>query len=206
VGYVTSKWASEILLGRAHVENGQPVAIVRAGNIAPHRAHPTHLNWADNTNRLLYSLLATREAPHTFYAGEPAGYDLVPADVVAEAVAAIAIAAEPGLTHYHASAANVSLDTIAGWIDTAGVTLARSPHATWFSRFSDALAQLPSERRTRSALPAIERWRAPIDGAHIPRIETTSFQRLLGGKLCGVDEPLVHRWIQVLVDSLDRPA
>ncbi|HEY4057659.1 MAG TPA: SDR family oxidoreductase, partial [Kofleriaceae bacterium] len=59
VGYITSKWAGEVLLEKLHERHGVHVNVLRCSNIAPHREFSAHLNWADMTNRLLLGIVAT---------------------------------------------------------------------------------------------------------------------------------------------------
>jgi fatty acid CoA ligase FadD9 len=194
-GYVTSKWASEVMLEELHRRTGVPVSIIRCGNIAPHRDHPA-LNWADNTNRLLLGIVATGLAPETFHA---ARYDLVPLDAIVTAITAIATTPARGLSTVHATSDDeISLDTLVAWTESAGVVIERLPYAAWFRTWRARLEALPDPLRGLSALPAIDRWQAPVDP---PRFDTTTYRALRSSV---VDEPLVHRWIRALRDRVGR--
>ena len=193
-GYVTSKWACEVMLEELHARRGVPVAIVRCGNVAPHRDHPTALNWADNTNRLLHGVIATGLAPASFYAGAGARYDLVPLDAAVRAITKIAMSAERGLaTHHVTSDDEVSLDTLVAWVESAGVTLTRLPYPAWFATWRERLEALPPAVRARSAFATVERWREPVH--EIARFDTTTYRAL---RPSVVDEALVHRWVAAL--------
>jgi fatty acid CoA ligase FadD9 len=192
-GYVTSKWACEVMLEELHRRRGVPVAIVRCGNVAPHRDHPSALNWADNTNRLLHSIVATGLAPMSFYGGGPGRYDLVPLDAAVAAITTIAMNVR-GLATYHVTSDDeVSLDTLLAWVESAGVQLERLPHAAWFAAWRAQLEALPAPVRARSAFATLDRWREPL-GA-IPAFDTASYRAL---RPSIVDEALVHRWVEAL--------
>ena len=189
-GYATSKWASEVMLEELHRRSGLPVSIIRCGNVAPHREHPAALNWADNTNRLLFSIVATGLAPETFYAGAPGRYDLVPLDAIVASITAIATAPERGIATYHATSDDeVTLDALVAWTASA-VPLERLPYAAWFAALRERLDALPDALKTLTILPAIERWRAPLPSG-APRFDTLA-------RTSVVDETLVHRWVATL--------
>jgi fatty acid CoA ligase FadD9 len=189
-GYVTSKWASEVLLDQLHVRDGVTVHVYRCGMLLPDRREMA-INRPDNINRLLAGILASGLAPRSFYAGEPARYDGLPVDHVAEAIVASVLAPAPGRHLYHASNAEtrpvVSLDQIVDWLAAAGARLERLPHADWVMRFRAHL-----DRST------IVRWEQPIRAADIPAIETRRFRALLGGTPPAIDEAYVQRWKQSL--------
>jgi fatty acid CoA ligase FadD9 len=189
-GYVTSKWACEVLLEELHRRRGVPVSIVRCGNIAP---HDDALNWADNTNRLLYSLLATRLAPTSFYADGNGRYDLVPLDAAVAAITAIATSTQGFAVHHLTSDDEVSLDTLVAWVESAGIALTRLPHAAWFPAWRDELVNLPPEMRARSAFATLDRWRELQRSS--PHLDTASYRAL---RTSVVDEALVHRWVAAL--------
>lgn len=206
VGYVTSKWAGEVLLDQLHQRHGVAVNIIRCSNLAPDLDYPGHLNWADTTNRLLYSVLATRLAPHSFYepGDAPARYDLLPLGTVARSIAAIA-AGTTDFATYHASCGHaepaLSLDRLLDWIESAGIALTRLPHATWFAAFRDQMEQLPARRAARSAQVMLSRWQTPLARERLAHVDTTRY-RQLDHTPTTVDERLVHQWISGLEEQL----
>ncbi len=201
-GYVTSKWAGEVVLDQLHQRDGVTVHIYRCGMLLPDR-RTASINHTDNVNRLLAGILATGLAPHSFYAGAPARYDGLPVDCVARAIVASVLAPAPGLHRYHASNAEthpvVSLDRIVDWLETAGARLERLPHADWLPRFRARLDQLGDAARAWSPRSTIARWEQPIRTVDVPAIDTTRFLGLLGGRtLPALDEDSVRRWKQSL--------
>lgn len=209
VGYATSKWAGEVVLEAVHQRHGVPVKIFRCSNLAPHADHIGHLNWADNTNRLLFTLLATGVAPDTFYRGTGGRYDLLPVGVVAAAIAASALAGTTGFAIRHVSndeLAPVSLDTLAGWLASSGVALRRVPYATWAAELPALLERLPTVDRAHSVAATLGRWQRPLDPERRGAIGTAAYRRdvreLVGRELAPVDEALVHRWARALTATL----
>lgn len=203
VGYVTSKWAGEVLLEQLHARHGIAATIIRCSNLAPDLGYPGHLNWADTTNRLLYSILATRLAPHSFYApgDAPARYDLLPVGTVARSIAAAACRHTTGLATYHASCGTesaLSLDRLVDWIESAGIALTRLPHATWFAAFREQVEQLPA---ARSAQIMLSRWQTLLLRDRFAHVSTTRYRKL-DETSSTVDEQLVHQWISVLEEQL----
>jgi fatty acid CoA ligase FadD9 len=196
-GYVTSKWASEVVLEQLHLRDGVTVQIYRCGMLLPHRRVDA-INRTDNVNRLLAGILATGLAPRSFYAGEPARYDGLPVDCVATALVTNVLATAPGLHIFHASNAesrpSISLDHIVDWLETGGARLERLPHAEWLARFRARLEKLGEGARAWSPLSTIARWEQPIRAADVPAIDTRQFLALLGDRAPAIDEAYVHRW------------
>jgi fatty acid CoA ligase FadD9 len=208
VGYATSKWAGEVLFEELHERHGTPVNVVRCSNIAPHRELPAHLNWADMTNRLLLGIAATGLAPESFYEAGPADvpprHDIVPLDTVASAIADVAVGPSSGFRIVHASGVNgapVSLDSLVGWAESAGLPIRRLPHAAWYPAFRDALERLPAATRSRSPLVALTRWSSRHARDRFAPIETRKFEQQAGDRPVVLDEDRVHAWIRALRDS-----
>jgi fatty acid CoA ligase FadD9 len=211
VGYVTSKWAGEVLLEQLHVRYGVPVNIFRCCNIGPHRDYQTHLNWTDTTNRLLFGMSATGLAPTSFYQPDddtPPRHDILPLDTVASTIAAISTTSVTGFCTYHVSsaeAAAVSLDSLVDWVEAAGIPMRRLPHDAWFAAFQDALQQLPAASKARSPLATISRWSAPLARRHFAPIATTAFQQAafaLDQPIAVLDAPRVRAWVRSLTAPL----
>jgi len=210
VGYATSKWASELVPEQFPARPGVAINVFRCGNIAPHRDYPAHLNWPDNTNRLLYGIAATGLVPDSFYTPGSATphHDILPLDTVAASIAAIAGAGATGYSTYHVSSAGgpaVSLDTLASWVESAGVKVRRLPHAAWFAAFRDALEALPPDRRARTPHAAIARWSTPLGRDHGERVSTTEFRRAtraaLDREVLPLDERRTHAWLRALTSE-----
>lgn len=93
-----------------------------------------------------------------------------PVDVCAEAIAATACAQPPipGHATYHVCNAYtggdvVSLDTILGWVATAGYPVERiAPYELWLKRFKQALELLDARRRGVTPLQTLQLWERPV--------------------------------------------
>jgi len=166
-GYGASKWASEVLLREAHERFALPVMVYRPDMIMAHSRYRGQLNVPDMFTRLVLSLAMTGIAPVSFYERSAGGrsarahYDGTPVDFLAAAIRELGDRRWQGFRTYNTISAHlddgISLDTIAGWIETAGVPLVRiEDHADWLRRFSDRLRNLPDEQRQRSALPILD--------------------------------------------------
>src|SRR6201992_2326140 len=94
-GYANSKWAGEVLLREANDLCGVPVAVFRSDMILAHTRYRGQLNVPDMFTRLIFSLLVTGIAPHSFYERDGVGsrarahYDGLPVDFIADAITTI---------------------------------------------------------------------------------------------------------------------
>jgi fatty acid CoA ligase FadD9 len=184
-GYVTSKWAGEVLLRDLHDRCGIPITIHRCSMVLPHPVYAGQQNATDTFARLLHGLVRTQLAPSSFY--DPAAtvephYDGLPVNLVARFVGELALQpTTPEFTTYHVSNSNwsdgVSLDQIVSWAEESGYHFTRLPHPTWFARFRNALQQLPHDERRRSSLLLIHHWQTAI--LTQVRLDTSEFQKTL---------------------------
>ncbi len=69
-GYVTSKWASEVLLHDLHERCGVPLTISRCGMILPHSRYVGHANERDAFSRLIYGIVRTGLGPPLLLRGD----------------------------------------------------------------------------------------------------------------------------------------
>jgi fatty acid CoA ligase FadD9 len=125
-------------------------------------------------------------APESFYerqAGVPSPHlDGLPADFIAEAIAAIAVDRDArGYAVYHVNNVHwddgVSLDTVVRRLERRGYPLARlADHPTWYQRFERALRELDAARQAASSLPILEQWRAPLETARRRRVDAAAFR------------------------------
>ncbi|QBI55454.1 carboxylic acid reductase [Streptomonospora litoralis] len=180
-GYTASKWAGEVLLREAHDAYGMPVTVFRSSMILAHSRYKGQMNVPDMFTRLLYSVLATRLAPRSFYSGSGsqavprAHYDGLPVDFTAGAVAGLSVRAEGGYRIYNLVNPHedgVSLDTFVDWLDDAGYGITRvEGYTDWVERFESMLKSLPEQKRGYSVLPLIHGLKepeAPLPGAPVP--------------------------------------
>jgi fatty acid CoA ligase FadD9 len=169
-GYAGTKRASETLLKELHDRFGIPVRIYRPSHIMAHRKAPGQINVQDTLTRLLHGIAVTSLAPRSFYADAGAGsahYDGLPVDTVARAIVALSLAADlerAGHVEYNIvnSHQDVSLDTIVGWVQSAGYRVERTnDYGAWYRGFRDRLNALSRSERQRSLLPLLPSWEQP---------------------------------------------
>ena len=202
VGYITSKWAGEILLAQLHERHGVPVTIFRCGVLLPHREIANAVNARDAFHRLLDGIVTTRLAPRSFYAGTGAPYfGGVPVDLAASTIAAIATEPTTGIATYHVDEpdrSDVTMDTFLDAIAEAGVAVERLAYADWYREFHAALAALPEPARSRSPLQIVGRWVNPSDPQLRRQFSATRFAAR-AGKVAPLDRPYIAAWIRSLV-------
>lgn len=185
-GYRASKWAGEVLAADLATSYGAPVDVFRCSLILPPARARGQLHHDDFFIRLVTSAVQTGLVPASFYAGGAAArphLDGLPVDFLAEAIAAIVGEPPPpptgGPTVYHAINPHddgVSLDTVMRRLELRGYPISRiEDHATWFARFTAALAALPAAARATSSLPIAAQWRQPLDADRRRRVSAERF-------------------------------
>lgn len=211
VGYATSKWAGEVLVREYQERTGAPVSVFRPTMILTPQCCPSEINASDLFVRLIAGLVYTGIAPASFYAPSAVkpSFDGIPADFIAEAIAAISYAATPAWRLYHVANpegnAGVSLDTVVDWIISAGYAIERIPdYAAWYQEFGRRLRALDEVRRAHSPLPILYSWEHPERMDQHTGLDNTAFrarvQELLGeDTLPGLSESLVHRTLSGMV-------
>jgi fatty acid CoA ligase FadD9 len=201
-GYANSKWAGEVLLREAHDLCGVPVAVFRSDMILAHTRYRGQLNVPDMFTRLIFSLLVTGIAPHSFYEGDGAScrarahYDGLPVDFIAEVVTMICTRVTAGYRSFDVMNPHddgVSLDVFVDWLIQAGNNIRRiADYDEWLSRFQTALRGLPEPQRQHSVLPLLHAFRKPdkpIRGAAAP---TDAFQAEVRAVKVGLDKDIPH--------------
>lgn len=171
-GYGVSKWASEVLLREAHEQFNVPVTVFRSDMILAHRKYFGQYNPIDAFTRLISSVGLTHLAPADFYnnsyQGESAKahYDGLPVDFTAAAITTIG--AEQGAGHHTYNVFNshkdgISLNTFVDWMIELGVQITKiDDYHEWFTRFRDALHELPKEQKNASVLPLLHAYTSPL--------------------------------------------
>lgn len=211
-GYVTSKWAAEVLLRESHEKFGLPVNIYRSDMILAHRRYAAQLNVSDTFTRLLYSIVRTGLAPASFY--EPAAdggrarahYDGLPVDFTAAVMARLGDRRDGGyrtvnVVNPHDDGR--SLDTFVDSIAAVGYPVHRiAGYEEWLQRFEGALRALPETARARSSLAILESLRRPRP-ARPDRTASAQFEaalRELGDDLHvpHLDEPFIQKYLEDL--------
>ena len=96
-GYVSSKWACEVLLEDLHVRTQLPVNIFRPSMILPSIASLGQINLPDIFSRFLMTVVHTGMAPHSWYIpGSAEFYDGTPVDWVARGIVRVACGIRQG--------------------------------------------------------------------------------------------------------------
>ncbi len=172
-GYTTSKWASEVLLRGAHDLCGLPVTVFRCDMILADTSYAGQLNLADTFTRLILGVAATGIAPASFYRlgpdgkRQPAHFDGLPVEFIAEAVATLGARRHDGFQVHHVANPHhdgVGLDEYVDWLVDAGCPIRRIPdYGEWLSRFETALHALPDRKRRHSLLPLLQNYREPAE-------------------------------------------
>ena len=133
-GYANSKWAGEVLLREANDLCGVPVAVFRSDMILAHNRYRGQVNVSDMFTRLIFSLLVTGIAPHSFYESDGAGcrawahFDGLPVDFIAAAITMIGTRVTAGYRSFNVMNPHddgVSLDVFVDWLIQAGNDIRR---------------------------------------------------------------------------------
>jgi fatty acid CoA ligase FadD9 len=208
-GYANSKWAGEVLLREANDLCGVPVAVFRSDLILAHTRYRGQLNVPDMFTRLIFSLLVTGTAPHSFYESDGMGsrvrahYDGLPVDFIAEAITTIGTQVTDDYRSFDVMNPyddGVSLDVFVDWLIRAGNKIQRiDDYDEWLARFQTALAGLPERQRHHSVLPLLHAFRKPekpIRGAAAP---TDVFHAEVRTAKVGPNEDIPHISAPVIV-------
>jgi fatty acid CoA ligase FadD9 len=193
-GYGTSKWACELLLRELHVKLGVPVNSFRCGLVLGHRTALGQINADDVFTLMLLAVVRSGSAPESFYdRADRAYFPALPADYVANALAALTLRPTRGYQTYHVVSADseqdASLDTFVDWIGSAGYPVQRvRDQSQWFEQI----------RAPMHGFVLPEDWDRPIQTHKWPRLDATSFYEALGQlpdftDQPGVDEAYFHR-------------
>jgi fatty acid CoA ligase FadD9 len=201
-GYANSKWAGEVLLRQAHDLCGVPVAVFRSDMILAHTRYRGQLNVSDMFTRLIFSLLVTGIAPHSFYESDGVGcrarahFDGLPVDFIAAAITMIGTRVTAGYRSFDVLNPHddgVSLDVFVDWLNQAGNNIRRvDDYDEWLGRFRAALTGLPEAQRQQSVLPllhAFSKPQTPIRGAAAP---TDAFHAEVLAVRAGPDKDIPH--------------
>ncbi|SEH54548.1 fatty acid CoA ligase FadD9 [Mycolicibacterium rutilum] len=212
-GYANSKWAGEVLLREGHDLCGLPVAVFRSDLILAHSRYRGQLNLPDMFTRLLFSVLATHTAPHSFYLSDPDGsrarahYDGLPVDFVADAITTLGATHTAGYTSFDVMNPHddgVSLDVFVDWLIDAGHPIQRiTDHTEWLHRFETALRQLPDAQRQQSVLPLLHAFakpEPPLRGAAAP---TGVFHTAVRAAHIGAEHDIPHITAALITKYID---
>lgn len=201
-GYANSKWAGEVLLREANDLCGVPVAVFRSDMILAHTRYRGQLNVSDMFTRLIFSLLVTGIAPHSFYESDGVGcrawahFDGLPVDFTAAAITMIGTRVIAGYRSFDVMNPyddGTSLDVFVDWLIHGGNNIRRiNDYDEWLSRFQTALTGLPEPQRRHSVLPLLHAFRKPdraIRGAAAP---TDAFHAEVLAVRAGPDKDIPH--------------
>ncbi|MBP2478387.1 fatty acid CoA ligase FadD9 [Crossiella equi] len=199
-GYGASKWAGEVLLREAHARFALPVAVFRSDLILAHTTYPGQLNVPDVFTRLLYSLVLTGLAPHSFYAPDAtrprAHYDGLPVDFTSAAITALGGRGTEGYRTYNVLNPhddNISLDTFVDWLLADGHHITRlDSYQDWLTRFEEALRALPERQRSQSVLPLLTAFRTPAPAVPGSAVPAPRFRSAVQEAAVGPDKDIPH--------------
>jgi thioester reductase-like protein len=154
-----------VLLREANDLCGLPVAVFRCAMILPDITYSGQLNVSDMFTRMALSLMATGIAPRSFYEldahgnRQPAHFDGLPVEFVAEAIATLrpqAGSASGEYQTYHVMNPHddgIGLDEYIDWMIEAGCPIQRvADFGEWLGRFEAGLRALPDRQRQHSVL------------------------------------------------------
>jgi fatty acid CoA ligase FadD9 len=201
-GYANSKWAGEVLLREANDLCGVPVAVFRSDMILAHTRYRGQLNVPDLFTRLIFSLLVTGIAPHSFYESDGMGsrarahYDGLPVDFIAEAITTIGARVTDGYRSFDVMNPyddGVSLDVFVDWLIRAGNKIQRiEDYDEWLARFQTALTGLPERQRQHSVLPLLHAFRKPEKPVRGVAAPTDVFHAEVRTAKVGPDKDIPH--------------
>ena len=166
-GYVTSKWAGEVMLREANELCALPVTVFRCDMILADTTYAGQLNVSDNFTRMMLSLVATGIAPASFYHLDVDGnrqrahFDGLPVEFVAEAISVLGARTVDGFETYHVMNPHddgIGFDEYVDWLIEAGYPIQRiSDFGEWVRRLEAGLSALSNRQRQHSVL-----WRLPL--------------------------------------------
>lgn len=201
-GYTISKWAGEVLMREAHDLCDLPVAVFRSNMIMAHSRYAGQLNVPDTFTRLIFSLLTTEIAPHSFYCGDEPGsrprahYDGLPVDFTAEAITTLGAQATDGFHTYNVTNPyddGVSLDQFVDWLIDARCPIRRiDDYDKWMIRFETPLRALPAKQRQHSVLPVLAAYRHPAKAVRGSAVSADRFRAAVQALGAGADHDIPH--------------
>jgi fatty acid CoA ligase FadD9 len=208
-GYSNSKWAGEVLLREAHDLCGLPVSVFRCDMILADTTYAGQLNLPDMFTRMMLSLVATGIAPDSFYQldadgnRQPAHYDGLPVEFIAEAISTLGERVVDGFETYHVMNPyddGIGLDEYVDWLIDAGYPVQRvGNYGKWLPWFETAIRALPEQQRQASLLPLLHNYQhpeKPIRGSIAP---TDRFRAAVQDAKIGPDKDIPHVTPEVIV-------
>ncbi len=200
-GYGTSKWAGEVLLREAHDLFGLPVAVFRCDMIMADTRFRGQLNIPDMFTRMMFSLATTGIAPTSFYEldehghRQPAHYDGLPVDFIAEAIATLG-GREKGFETFHVMNPHddgIGLDEYVDWLIDAGFPITRiGDYDQWLPRFETAMRALPERKGRNSLLPLLHNYQRPATPRRGSMAPADQFRAAVREAKIGPGEDIPH--------------
>ena len=198
-GYVSSKWAGEVLMDWLHQDTGLPVTINRCGLLLPGSEFALEVNSMDIFSRLFRTLLKTGLAPHSF-SRKPREYQALGVDVAARFLAALALETRDGFARYHLlGSANPTLDQMVEWA-CLDHSIERLPYDRYYKQLSRELQALGGSERERTLFPLLDYWKRPAEasGPVASREQFEKKAREFGLAPSGLDEASFLRILESL--------
>ncbi|MEU3255504.1 amino acid adenylation domain-containing protein [Streptomyces sp. NPDC006997] len=196
-GYSQSKWTSERLAREAALR-GLPVAVHRPGRVAGD-SRTGRWQSQDVACHLMRACALTGLVPDTALAT-----DLVPVDLLAGAITALALRRDAlGETFHYAPAAKTPLRLLADALPLAGHPARLVPPDRWLTAVRDLAARHPAD----AGLALVVQEYAPLahpdaDSFREPVHDHATTTRLLGADAAfpAVDVPLLARYLRAMTD------
>jgi fatty acid CoA ligase FadD9 len=111
---------------------------------------------------------------------DPAHYDGLPVDFVAEAITELRAQATERFYTYNVVNPHddgISLDTFIDWLIEAGYPIQRiDDYDQWIAQFETALRALPEKQRQQSPLTVLDAYRCPAEAIHGSAVPSEKFQ------------------------------
>jgi fatty acid CoA ligase FadD9 len=198
-----------VLLREAHELCGLPVSVFRCDMILADVTYAGQLNLPDMFTRMMLSLVASGIAPESFYEldsngqRQPAHYDGLPVEFVAEAISTLGVNVTSGFETYHVMNPyddGIGLDTFVDWLVDAGYPVPRvTGYDTWLARFETALRRLPDRQRQASLLPLLHNYASPGYPMHGSMAPVDRFRTAVQDAKIGHDKDIPHITAPVIV-------
>lgn len=224
-GYATSKWAGEVLMRQAHELCGLPVTVFRSALIMSDLSYGGGfaLNLPDMFTRLIFSVVATGLAPHSFYELDSKGrrqrahYNGLPVGFIADAIAVLGAQAPhplngpkdgamPGFRTYHIWNPHddgIGLDTMVDWLAEAGLVSKRlEKYDVWVDHIRTKMQSMNERQRRLSLLPllrAYEQPAKPLAGAP----SATQFQSAVRHAEIGGSKEIPHLSKEIILKYVE---
>ncbi len=202
-GYVTTKWAGELLLEAFQRRTGLPVTILRSGLLLPAALWPKECNHSDALARLMAGVCKVRLVPSSHPDSTP--INGLPGDLAGIFLARLACRETQGFKTLHLSypLEGISVSTL---FERATVLFDCEPKRTeeFWPSYRQRLMALGPEERSRSALSILDSWsQARTDTLMVENSRLCELWTLLGLAPMVLEEGYLDRCLATWSTLLD---